>query len=52
MQPEINVDKLIQQDRSEYAHLVEAYSDRIYRMTLRMTGNDTGCRRCLTGNFH
>jgi RNA polymerase sigma-70 factor (ECF subfamily) len=51
MQPEINVEKLIQQDRSEYAHLVEAYSDRIYRMTLRMTGNTQDAEDALQETF-
>jgi RNA polymerase sigma-70 factor, ECF subfamily len=51
MQPEINIDKLIQHDRSEYAHLVEAYSDRIYRMALRMTGNAQDAEDALQETF-
>jgi RNA polymerase sigma-70 factor (ECF subfamily) len=51
MQPEINVEKLIQKDRSEYAHLVEAFSDRIYRMTLRMTGNAQDAEDALQETF-
>jgi RNA polymerase sigma-70 factor (ECF subfamily) len=51
MQPEINIEKLIQQDRNEYAHLVETYSDRIYRMTLRMTGNEQDAEDALQETF-
>jgi RNA polymerase sigma-70 factor (ECF subfamily) len=51
MQPEINIDKLIKQDRSEYALLVEAYSDRIYRMVLRMTGNAQDAEDALQETF-
>jgi len=51
MQPEVNIEKLIQQDRSEYALLVEAYSDRIYRMTLRMTGNAQDAEDALQETF-
>ncbi len=51
MQPEINIDKLIKQDRSEYAHLVEVYSDRIYRLTLRMTGNAQDAEDALQETF-
>jgi RNA polymerase sigma-70 factor (ECF subfamily) len=51
MQPEVSVEKLIQHDRREYALLVEAYSDRIYRMTLSMTGNAQDAEDVLQETF-
>lgn len=51
MQTEVNIDKLIQHDRSEYAILVEAFSDRIYRMALRMTGNAQDAEDALQETF-
>jgi RNA polymerase sigma-70 factor, ECF subfamily len=51
MQPEVNIEKLIQHDRSEYASLVEAYTDRLYRMAVRMTGNDQDAEDVLQETF-
>ncbi len=51
MQPEVNIEKLIQQDRSEYALLVESYTDRLYRLATRMTGNDQDAEDVLQETF-
>ncbi|MBN2256637.1 MAG: sigma-70 family RNA polymerase sigma factor [Anaerolineaceae bacterium] len=51
MQPEINVGRLIQHDRREYAALVEAYTDKLYRMALRMTGNEQDAEDVLQETF-
>jgi RNA polymerase sigma-70 factor (ECF subfamily) len=50
-QPEVNIEKLIHQDRSEYARLVETFSDRIYRMVLRMTGGEQDAEDALQETF-
>ncbi len=50
-QPEINIDKLIQHDRHEYAALVDAFSDRIYRLALRMTGDEQDAEDVLQETF-
>jgi RNA polymerase sigma-70 factor (ECF subfamily) len=51
MQPEVNIEKLIQHDRSEYALLVETYTDRLYRLASRMTGNDQDAEDVLQETF-
>jgi RNA polymerase sigma-70 factor (ECF subfamily) len=51
MQPEVNIEKLIQHDRSEYALLVESYTDRLYRLAARMTGNDQDAEDVLQETF-
>ena len=51
MQPEVNIEKLIQHDRSEYALLVESYTDRLYRLATRMTGNDQDAEDVLQETF-
>jgi RNA polymerase sigma-70 factor (ECF subfamily) len=51
MQSEVNIEKLIQQDRSEYAVLVESYADRLYRLAVRMTGNDQDAEDVLQETF-
>jgi RNA polymerase sigma-70 factor, ECF subfamily len=51
MQPEVNIEKLIQHDRSEYALLVETYTDRLYRLAARMTGNDQDAEDVLQETF-
>ncbi len=51
MQPEVNIEKLIQQDRGEYALLVESYTDRLYRLAIRMTGNDQDAEDVLQETF-
>ncbi len=51
MQPEIDIDKLIRQDRKEYIALVDSYSDRIYRLALRMTGDEQDAEDVLQETF-
>ena len=51
MQPEVDINKLIQHERSEYAVLVEAYSDRLYRVAVRMTGNEQDAEDVLQETF-
>jgi RNA polymerase sigma-70 factor (ECF subfamily) len=51
MQPEVNIEKLIKHDRSEYALLVEAYTDRLYRLAIRMTGNEQDAEDVLQETF-
>ena len=50
-QTNINIDRLIQRDRKEYAALVAAYSNRIYRMALRMTGDEQDAEDVLQETF-
>jgi RNA polymerase sigma-70 factor (ECF subfamily) len=50
-QPEINIDRLIQHDRQEYAALVDSFSDRIYRLALRMTGDEQDAEDVLQETF-
>jgi RNA polymerase sigma-70 factor (ECF subfamily) len=51
MQPEVNIEKLIKHDRSEYALLVETYTDRLYRLAIRMTGNEQDAEDVLQETF-
>lgn len=51
MHSEVNIEKLIQHDRSEYALLVESYADRLYRLAIRMTGNDQDAEDVLQETF-
>jgi RNA polymerase sigma-70 factor (ECF subfamily) len=51
MQPDIDIEKLIQHDRKEYALLVDTYSDRIYRMILRMTSSEQDAEDALQETF-
>jgi RNA polymerase sigma-70 factor (ECF subfamily) len=51
MPAEINLVKLERQDRSETALLVETYYERIYRMALRMTGNEQDAEDVLQETF-
>jgi RNA polymerase sigma-70 factor (ECF subfamily) len=51
IQVDINIDRLIQHDRREYAALVEGYTDRLYRMAFRMTGNEQDAEDVLQETF-
>ena len=50
-QADININKLIQRDRKEYAALVDSYSDRIYRLAVRMTGDEQDAEDVLQETF-
>ncbi|MGA9396805.1 MAG: sigma-70 family RNA polymerase sigma factor [Anaerolineaceae bacterium] len=51
MQADIHIDKLIQRDRKEYVALVDSYSDKIYRLALRMTGDEQDAEDVLQETF-
>jgi len=51
MQADIDIDKLIQRDRKEYAALVDSYSDKVYRLALRMTGDEQDAEDVLQETF-
>jgi RNA polymerase sigma-70 factor (ECF subfamily) len=51
MQVDVDINKLIKRDRKEYSTLVDAYSDKIYRLALRMTGNEQDAEDVLQETF-
>ena len=48
---ELNVERLQSGDRSEFARLVEQYSDLIYRLAIRMLGDDQDAEDVLQETF-
>jgi RNA polymerase sigma-70 factor (ECF subfamily) len=50
-QPEISIDALRSGDRAEFARLVDAYSAPIYRLGLRMLGNEQDAEDVLQNTF-
>jgi len=51
MQPDISLEALIAGDRLEFARLVDAYSNPIYRLGLRMLGNPQDAEDVLQNTF-
>ncbi len=50
-QPELSIEALRNGDRAEFARLVEAYSAPIYRLGLRMLGNEQDAEDVLQNTF-
>lgn len=50
-QPDISIDALRSGDRAEFARLVDAYSAPIYRLGLRMLGNEQDAEDVLQNTF-
>ncbi|MBI5353932.1 MAG: sigma-70 family RNA polymerase sigma factor [Chloroflexi bacterium] len=51
MPPEISLEALVAGDRAEFARLVDAYSDPIYRLGLRMLGTPQDAEDVLQNTF-
>jgi RNA polymerase sigma-70 factor, ECF subfamily len=51
MQNEISLEKLVAEDRAEFARLVDAYSSSIYRLGLKMLGNPQDAEDVLQNTF-
>ena len=50
-QPEISIEALRAGDRAEFARLVDVYSVQIYRLALRMLGNEQDAEDVLQNTF-